>query len=111
MITRLQLGTSRIEKLEPMMLKAFLDKRWIHFGDPGEKQELSLSNMIPFIRRWASNMRSRMKLRGIDVLAANFKAFYYNKGDTLPFDSDCLEFIHSEHFFEHLFLDESLSLL
>lgn len=41
----------------------------------------------------------------------NFREFYYQKGDTLPFEDSSINYIFSEHFFEHLFLDEALSLL
>ena len=40
----------------------------------------------------------------------NFEPFYYRRGDSLPFDDSSISFIYSEHFFEHLFQDEALSL-
>mgnify|MGYP001607379887 CR=1 FL=1 len=36
--------------------------------------------------------------------------WYYKKGDILPFQDQHFTFVYSEHFFEHLFLDEALSL-
>ena len=41
----------------------------------------------------------------------NFCDFYYQKGDRLPFDDNSINLVFSEHFFEHLFFDEALSLL
>ncbi|KKN47989.1 hypothetical protein LCGC14_0657470 [marine sediment metagenome] len=35
-----------------------------------------------------------------------FKAWRYSEGDTLPFDSDSVSFIFSEHFLEHLTVEE-----
>jgi predicted SAM-dependent methyltransferase len=40
-----------------------------------------------------------------------FFEWTYAKGDRLPFESSSLAFVYSEHFLEHLFLDEALSLL
>ncbi|MFQ5685615.1 MAG: methyltransferase domain-containing protein, partial [Candidatus Scalindua sp.] len=36
--------------------------------------------------------------------------WYYKKGDVLPFQDHTFTFVYSEHFFEHLFLDEALSI-
>jgi predicted SAM-dependent methyltransferase len=36
--------------------------------------------------------------------------FHYKKGDRLPFENSAFSFIFSEHFFEHLFLDEASEL-
>lgn len=40
----------------------------------------------------------------------NFQPFYFNRGDRLQFEDASFSFIFSEHFFEHLFVDEALSL-
>ena len=37
--------------------------------------------------------------------------FYYEKGDRLPYEDGQFAFVFSEHFFEHLFLDEAIALL
>jgi predicted SAM-dependent methyltransferase len=39
-----------------------------------------------------------------------FMPFYYKKGNYLPFKDGSFNYIFSEHFLEHLFLDEALSL-
>jgi predicted SAM-dependent methyltransferase len=41
----------------------------------------------------------------------NFQVWHYAKYDPLPFDDDSFDFVFSEHFFEHLFLDEAIALL
>ncbi len=40
----------------------------------------------------------------------NFLPFYFSRGDRLQFEDASFSFIFSEHFFEHLFVDEALSL-
>jgi predicted SAM-dependent methyltransferase len=41
----------------------------------------------------------------------HFREWYYSKGQLLPFADNSFAFVYSEHFFEHLFFDEALSLL
>ena len=41
----------------------------------------------------------------------NFQVWTYRKEDPLPYNDDSLDFIFSEHFLVHLFLDEAMSLL
>jgi len=105
-ITRLQLGTSRLEFLPDTALRCFLDKSWIHLGDAPDQQSV----LRKFVRR------VRLAQRGIRhpeslYERTTFKAFYYRQGDSLPFADDSLHFIFSEHFFEHLFFDEAMSLM
>lgn len=106
MPTRLQLGTSRLENLPPASLRRFLDKTWVHFGDAPDSPSL--------LRRLVR--RARRARNGIGDPAAlyektTFKTFYFRKGDRLPFEDGSLHFVFSEHFFEHLFYDEAISLL
>ncbi|GFE58585.1 methyltransferase domain-containing protein [Geobacter sp. AOG1] len=131
MITRLQLGTSRLENLKPEIRKIFLDKSWLHFGDPENERvtsrgytlsylcEVFKRNSLSFIMTKAfqlligkRNKTSDWNAKINDLYSAtNFREFYYTKGDRLPFDDNSLDFIYSEHFFEHLFFDEALSLM
>ena len=46
----------------------------------------------------------------MDYSKINFRPFYFKKGDKLDFESNYFDHIFSEHFFEHLFLDESMDL-
>ena len=133
MITKLQLGASRLEDLEVRVLQTFLDKTWMHFGDPEpESENLRLIrymafNFIELFRRHSVSYiinrtfqklftnKRKTKPSQLDVAEiysqTNFRDFYYKKGDSLPFNNDSINFIFSEHFLEHLFFDESLSLL
>jgi len=99
-VTRLQIGASRLEYLDPNVLETFLDKTWVHLGEEQPKQEYSTGD-------------SQRSLSEGDALYSrtNFVEFYYRKGDILQFDDSSIDYIFSEHFFEHLFLDEALSLL
>jgi len=128
MITRLQLGTSRLENLQPEVLQKFLDKSWMHLGDP---EPISKRYTIPYLfeiykkhgtyyicarvfQKLLSN-KSKAANVGLNINdiynSTNFREFYYHKGDKLPFDDNSINFIYSEHFFEHLFIDEAFSLL
>lgn len=131
MITRLQLGASRLEEYSPKILRVFLDKTWMHLGGSEYKKhhlkrysifylvrlfkEYGIAHILreSFRKILGRNRRSKATASEIDELynRTNFKEFYYHKGDALPFDENCINFIFSEHFFEHLFLDEALSLL
>lgn len=104
--TRLQLGTSRLEFLPEVALRAFLDKSWMHLGD------------APYEASWLRALirKIRQRRRGITDPQAlyaqtNFAPFYYRKGDRLAIDDDAMGFIFSEHFFEHLFFDEAVALM
>jgi predicted SAM-dependent methyltransferase len=127
MPTRLQLGTSRLENLSSEALKVFLDKSWVHFGDQKAPIDFSLSNIINIIRNnnlyvlnkivftklgrfFSKNNQFTEKAVNDYYFATNFMPFYYRKGLYLPFKNNTIDYIYSEHFFEHLFLDESLSL-
>lgn len=131
MITRVQLGASRLENLDPKVLQVFLDKTWIHLGDPKVSKEtlyrhagidftkfLGLRSICNILRKSLKKVlvhgeKPRTEIKDSEELyrRTNFKEFYYRKGSILPFESSSLEFIFSEHFLEHLFFDEALSLM
>jgi len=127
LITRLQLGASRLEALDANVLQKFLDKTWIHYGDSKPVQVHTGSHFMELIRKhsisyiintilkrlWRIIKNTNTSEFEIDEIyrRTNFCDFYYQKGDRLPFDDNSINFIFSEHFFEHLFLDEALSLL
>ena len=130
-VRRLQLGTSRLEKLEKEVLDVFLDKSWLHLGDanvPENSQEkrswayfcrkLKRRSIIEHVVHNLSKPFRRKKKAiesksDIDDLYSqtNFVEYYYTKGDRLPLEDGSVEFVYSEHFFEHLFLDEALALM
>lgn len=90
---RLQIGASRLEKLSKSALEVLLNKSWIHLGD----KELKNPN--------------GRKLIEVDYSLTNFSPFYFERGSKLPFEDGKFSHIYSEHFLEHLFLDESIELL
>ena len=125
MITKLQLGTSRLELLPPKVSSEFLNKSWMHFGDSAIDRINTVSTFKEIIKQYSLkyilkrsfqklftfNRQTRDELSTNDLYQkTNFKEFHFNKGDKLPFDDNSINFIYSEHFFEHLFLDEALSL-
>jgi len=128
-IRRLQLGTSRLEHLKPSALEFFLDPSWIHLceasPDGGGLGGLSFSRMqealarhsVPYLMRAAAGAlrehvakaiheAPRSSIRG----RTHALEFFYRKGGALPFQPGSIEFLFSEHFFEHLFLDEAIEL-
>ena len=128
-IKRLQLGTSRLENLEPKLLETFLDKSWLHFGDaPVSEHNIKKWTWQNFVRKYkrrslpghiVHNLGKLFKKKGkqysqeeLEQLyeGTNFVEFYFSKGDQLPLEEESIDFVFSEHFFEHLFLDEILAL-
>lgn len=89
---KLHLGAGNLEKFDPERLKKFLSLDWIHLGDPDLK-----------------NPNNR-ELQRVDYSKTNFIPFKYSLGDSLPINDESISFIFSEHFFEHLFLNEAISL-
>ncbi|WP_168441934.1 class I SAM-dependent methyltransferase [Pontiella desulfatans] len=121
-----------MENLEAQALDTFLDKSWIHLGEPcqgsGSDQKgglawemvvarlyaLSLAELNEIIKRRFARRGAERRPHGFSRKAlyekTNFSEFYFEKGGRLPFDDETVDFIFSEHFFEHLFLDEAVDL-
>src|SRR5215831_2176386 len=127
MITRVQLGTSRLENLPPSVLKCYLDKRWLHLGDPPpdvlsmlQRLRITLSQRSPafiarrllqqVLRRFSPAAENRLPAAQLYSLT-NFEPFYFSKGDRLPLGDTSISYIYSEHMFEHLFFDDAIALL
>jgi len=87
---RLHIGASR-QQLAVPEFHALRTGEWIHLGDPEPIDETSPPE--PSAGRDA------------------YLSFYWKRGDRLPFDDGAFTFVFSEHFFEHLFLDEAAELL
>lgn len=103
--TRLQLGTSRLELLPDACLRVFLDKSWIHLGEPPRSYSL--------LHRAVWKLQQvRRGILSVDQLytKTNFKPFCFKPGYRLEFEDDSFGFIYSEHFFEHLHFDEAIEL-
>lgn len=86
---RLHIGASRIQLAAPES-EAFRNGDWIHLGEPETIEETLATGQQP----------------GTD----GYRSFYYKRGDVLPFTNNHFTFVYSEHFFEHLFLDEACEL-
>ncbi len=81
-----------MEKLSKETLAIMLNKEWVHLG---ESMLYNSNNKV---------------LEKVDYSKTTFKNFYWKKGDKLSFQDTSVSFIYSEHFFEHLFLDEAIDL-
>jgi predicted SAM-dependent methyltransferase len=123
---RLQLGTSRLEHLEDRVLRRFLDRTWVHLGDAegtteakslGHYGKMLVRSPVAFLRASVRGLTGRLpRQRTADPRSAelygrtDFRSFYFTKGDRLEFEDESFDFIFSEHFFHHLFLDEAVAL-
>lgn len=127
--TRLQLGTSRLEKLTEPALRVFLSPSWLHLGEPERAPDPAASRIIEHWRRHgaaataaasARRLKSMLSMRPspadlgrtiAECPDVRFEEFFFTKDDVLPYPDGSFRFIYSEHFLEHLFLDEALALL
>ncbi len=91
--TKINLGSGRLEKMPLEIATFFATKDWINLGD----RKLSNPKKKPLVE--------------IDYSRTNYLPFEYNKWDKMQFEDNSISFIFSEHFLEHLFLDEAISLL
>jgi predicted SAM-dependent methyltransferase len=117
----------RLEDLDVGVLDRFLDRSWIHLGDPpAERRTGSYRRYLHtllhepgrFFRGALDELRGRShraQLTSRDpaelYAATDFREFYYRKGDRLPFEDGAFDFVFSEHFLHHLFFDEAFALL
>lgn len=103
--TRLQLGVHRLETLPQHCLRVFLDSSWVHLGDAPDSPGL--------LKSWVRRVRRhRNGTSGVVALyeQTHFEPWSYQAGDRLPFADSSMTYVFSEHFFEHLFLDEAMAL-
>ena len=88
---RLHIGASRVQLGLPHF-QPLQSADWIHLGEPESIDEpTSDAAELP--------------------ISGTYLSFYYKKGNVLPFGDAEFTFVFSEHFFEHLFLDEAGELL
>lgn len=120
---RLHLGASRLEHLAAQG-DVFFERSWIHLGDPAPDPSATgvFRRACAFAKQYGVRSaffavldtlrnRSTAKLQGNPYEATEFRPWRWQKGDRLPFADREFQFVYSEHFFEHLFLDEAASLL
>jgi predicted SAM-dependent methyltransferase len=102
---RLNIGAS-VAQLMSQKLAILLDREWIHLGDPDlEPAHAPVDQGSPLAESSERDEIAKLNAK------TNYIPFYYRRGDRLPFDKEAFSFGFSEHFFEHLFLDESCELL
>jgi predicted SAM-dependent methyltransferase len=112
-IRRLQLGTSRFENLPPAIVATFAQPSWVSLGEAPPK-ESSVDNLprkrSRFVQALSSLKRRKRRVDPTLYRRTNFIAYYFQEGIYLPFRDQSLTFVFSEHFFEHLFMDEAFEL-
>ncbi|NNE90779.1 MAG: methyltransferase domain-containing protein, partial [Verrucomicrobiales bacterium] len=113
---RLHIGAMGPHSLANPALKPLVDPSWTHLGDEPEIHDrnrwLRLRNAaVKRLRPWYYKLRGREVLDE-DVIRSRteFRPFYYEIGQRLDFEDETISFLYSEHFFEHLFLDEAAAL-
>ena len=116
---RLHIGASRLEKLVPESIEKMVDDSWIHLGEPQSdwvnqfKTEWQFGNWLNCLKVMYRRVKPRYSPKELEEFYSktDFREFYYQPNGKLEFEDNTFDFIFSEHFFEHLFLDESVELL
>lgn len=93
---RLHIGASRIQ-LAKSELRLLRTADWIHLGEPESVEE--------------TQEQERINAACSSPVLGKYVSFYYSKGTRLSFAEDAFTFAYSEHFLEHLFLDEACELM
>jgi predicted SAM-dependent methyltransferase len=96
---RLHLGASITQLTDPRLAR-LINRDWVHLVEPEQWTDQASSSEARPTSRDGEALHSRTLLH----------PFYYTKGQRLPFDDCTFSFAFSEHFFEHLFLDEAAEL-
>lgn len=92
---RLQLAASRLEKLSKPARSVFIDRSWIHLGEPPEPFLKLVAKVFCGKRPWFSEINEMYR-------KTQFQQFWFGPGSRLQFDDASFTFVYSEHFFEHL---------
>ncbi len=116
---RLHIGASRFERLAPQTIEMIADSSWVHLGDAEVdwktkfKTEVQQGNWrfaARTVYRTVKPLHPPQQLREF-YSKTDFRGFYYQTGDKLNFEDNTFDFIYSEHFLEHFFMDEALELV
>ena len=122
MIEKLHLAASRFERLPPEVTDIICQPGWVHLGEdpidvPAEVREhWAAGSWRNAVQTWAAGWWRKTHPRySTEQLAAmyarcEFKPFHFAVGTKLDLDDERFSFVFSEHFFEHLFLDEAVAL-
>lgn len=114
--SRLHIGAMGPHSLVHPALGKTIDPSWIHLGDEPEISRRNLwlrikNSMVRRLRPLVYRLRGT-QAPDYEVIRrkTNFVPFYYQAGDRLDFEESQFGFVFSEHFFEHLFIDEAAAL-
>jgi predicted SAM-dependent methyltransferase len=118
-VKRLHIAASRFEKLVPQTIEIMADSSWIHLGESQVdwktqfKSEWQLGHWVNSVRILYRAFKPRYTQDQLKQFYSktDFRKFQYQAGDRLEFEDNTFDFIFSEHFLEHLFLDEAIELL
>jgi predicted SAM-dependent methyltransferase len=119
----LHIAASRFERLSPAATKIFCTKEWTHLGEGPINWANEIREQFQFgqyrngLRLLLASIYRRYRPRyspeALEKMYAScdFQEFFFKAGDRLNFADEEFSFIVSEHFFEHLFLDDAIALL
>lgn len=120
--TKLHLAASRFERLPREVTALICRPDWVHLGEPplnaaAEVREYwecgrHFGAALTWAAGWYRRQNPRYSPEELKTLYASceFRPFHFEVGGKLEFDDERFEFVFSEHFFEHLFLDEAVAL-
>lgn len=118
----LHLAASRFERLPREVTELICRPGWIHLGEgplnvaAEVREHWDCGRWLGALQTWAAGCyRRRFPRYSSEELqklyaCCEFHPFHFEKGGRLAFEDGRFDFIFSEHFFEHLFLDEAIAL-
>lgn len=119
---RLHLAASRFERLPREVTDITCRPGWVHLGEgpldvaAEVTEHWACGRWIGAIQTWAAGWyRSRFPRYTTDELkrlydTCEFLPFHFQSGSKLDLPDSHFDFVFSEHFVEHLFLDEAVAL-
>ena len=118
-VKRLHLAASRFERLQPQTIELMATPAWIHLGESEStwqsrfRDSFQVGNWTTCARILYRAIRPRYTPAQLETFYSNtdFRPFNYRSGDRFDFPDNNFDFVCSEHFLEHLFIDEALELL
>jgi predicted SAM-dependent methyltransferase len=114
--TRVHLGASSLELLSRSPTAEFIDRSWLHLGDPPNYEARSYTGTLKSkARAFAKRVlrRGGVAKEGDPALydKTDFRAWIFKPGDRLPLEDNSVGFIYSEHVLEHFRFDLGADLL
>jgi predicted SAM-dependent methyltransferase len=118
---RLQIGISDPRFLPDRSIKVFSDGSWINLGEDaadGPRRISVTQSLRSFVSRARRLFNPSLRLKDKQTQAEwaetcermNVTSCFWRTGSRLPYDDATFSFIFSEHFFEHIFMDEAFDL-